>query len=566
MSSAPQNSTPRSEKLNEGQRGLGDEMANGSARESPKQARTSNGKAKDASCSEGSGESEIDEPDSGSDDEDRDSDDEEQTDTSADSQSPTKHITPALRKKFQWLYNSRGSDKVVFEWKERNSNKKCDRCASFDLPCTSNLSDRKTVCIECGRTRAGTCSRTDEFRKENTMNEMGIDEGLFEALKRGYFKDQKKTSTKKGKSERRTVKRREVREEVDVEEDDLESDKEDVQQGSYTVAMEVVETASARQSSNSKRDSKGLQRKRKRTTSSDGGELSNLISSVPPAKKAKPYSQVAVVITKRGSDRIREQTLSGRQDSDFDVSTRPVKSSEHQTGPSNDCVQGAKATHDIEPVDNATRGPKRQRHPTEKAKHTQGAKKKSKRYGGSASHDTTASHNTGLTSDPTPIGTATTFSRAPSTIDGTRAIARSRPIPVATSRSPESTVGTTATPSTSATMIATRRSPISFASASSSTTRVPSSTHTQNTVSATPTCPHVKVRTTPASVQALQRPPNVRPIPPELSLLVLKRALEDISSDLRYNRVDVPSAMAKFDEVAERIGKRAALCITPGAT
>ncbi|KAK1233393.1 hypothetical protein PQX77_003448 [Marasmius sp. AFHP31] len=57
-----------------------------------------------------------------------------------------------------------------------------------------------------------------------------------------------------------------------------------------------------------------------------------------------------------------------------------------------------------------------------------------------------------------------------------------------------------------------------------------------------------------------QPPPSRQPVPPELSLRVLKRALEDISSDLRYRRIDERNAMVKFDDVADRIGRRAALC------
>ncbi|KAL0059703.1 hypothetical protein AAF712_013536 [Marasmius tenuissimus] len=69
----------------------------------------------------------------------------------------------------------------------------------------------------------------------------------------------------------------------------------------------------------------------------------------------------------------------------------------------------------------------------------------------------------------------------------------------------------------------------------------------------------------PPTGQAGESPavPPPRSIPPELSLSVLKRALEDISSDLRYDRIDVPTAMVKFDEVAERIGRRASLCVVP---
>ncbi|KAL0056987.1 hypothetical protein AAF712_016396, partial [Marasmius tenuissimus] len=146
----------------------------------------------------------------------------------------------------------------------------------------------------------------------------------------------------------------------------------------------------------------------------------------------------------------------------------------------------------------------------------------------------------------TPIETATNSSRTPPRIDALKTIARSRPIPLATSRSPELTAGTTATPSTSATMIAARGPLTSSASASMSTTCVPSSILIQNTVSAPPACPYLNVPTTPAPARSLQCP-QTRSIPPELSLSVLKRALEDISSDLRYGRIDVPSAMAKFD-------------------
>ncbi|KAK1234357.1 hypothetical protein PQX77_002448 [Marasmius sp. AFHP31] len=82
----------------------------------------------------------------------------------------------------------------------------------------------------------------------------------------------------------------------------------------------------------------------------------------------------------------------------------------------------------------------------------------------------------------------------------------------------------------------------------------------QKTQNAVISSPHVLPR---GQAKARRLPPP-RPIPLELSLSVLKRALEDVSSDLRYNRIDVPSAMAMFDDVAERIGRRGDLCVVLG--
>ncbi|KAJ8096097.1 hypothetical protein PM082_000004 [Marasmius tenuissimus] len=87
----------------------------------------------------------------------------------------------------------------------------------------------------------------------------------------------------------------------------------------------------------------------------------------------------------------------------------------------------------------------------------------------------------------------------------------------------------------------------------------------ENTV---PVPPHRSIRQTQdiARTPNPPQPPHSRqPIPPELSLRVLKRELEDISSDLRYGRIDERSAMIKFDDVADRIGRRAALCTGSGA-
>ncbi|KAL0060388.1 hypothetical protein AAF712_012839 [Marasmius tenuissimus] len=547
MSTGARNSTPRSKKQNDGQKSPGKEVANGSVTASLRQATGSNEKAEDTSWSVGSGKSEMDDPDT-------QSDDEEQTNVVTDSQAHTTTITPTLRKKFQLLYNSRGPEKFVSDWKERN-NKKCNRCLSYNLPCTSSLGDRKTICNECTTTRAGTCSLTESFRKEKTMNQMGIGEDLFDSLKQLYLKD-KRTSTKKRQKKRSAVKRREAAEEENVEEEDkMESHKEDVRQGSRTILMEVAETTAP------DRDPTGLQHKRKRRTLSDTGELSNTTLSMPPAKKAKPFKQVSVVITKRDSYKRTERVSSGRKSPDLTVSARP--SSEDQMSPSPKRFQEGRAINDVEPVDNVTKRPKRERRPTEKAKHAQVGHKKNEKYG--RSRDNTTSHSTGLTSDLRPIESTTTSPRASLTTNGTKAAARSRPIPVALSGSTESITETTAIPSTSATMIATRRPLTSSAWASTSTRCVQSATLIQNTVSAPPACPHVNIPATPTQVRPVQRLPQTQPIPPSLSLSVLKRALEDISSDLRYDRSDVRGAMAQFDDVAERIGKRAALCSNSGA-
>ncbi|KAL0580163.1 hypothetical protein V5O48_001822 [Marasmius crinis-equi] len=60
---------------------------------------------------------------------------------------------------------------------------------------------------------------------------------------------------------------------------------------------------------------------------------------------------------------------------------------------------------------------------------------------------------------------------------------------------------------------------------------------------------------------ALQPVPEVPPPPPpsnpaqDLNLPVIKRQLEDLCSDFRYGRVDIQSALGRFDGVAARIGR-----------
>ncbi|KAL0566514.1 hypothetical protein V5O48_015498 [Marasmius crinis-equi] len=78
-------------------------------------------------------------------------------------------------------------------------------------------------------------------------------------------------------------------------------------------------------------------------------------------------------------------------------------------------------------------------------------------------------------------------------------------------------------------------------------------------------------RTTSSALQpVLEVPPAPPPSnpAPELNLSVIKRQLEDLCSDFRYGRVDVQSALGRFDGVAARIGRfaNAILSNTEGPT
>ncbi|KAK1218660.1 hypothetical protein PQX77_018648 [Marasmius sp. AFHP31] len=319
-------------------------------------------------------------------------------------------------------------------------------------------------------------------------------------------------------------------EQDELEEDELEEDAVDVQQGTNALTMEVDETASARQNSNVAWSLRG-QNQRKRMTSYDGREHLGLTPSVSPAKRSKPHQQVRFVLnTKQASNRITDED--SREDSAC-VPTRPVKRTERQRSMYGDRLRAAKPNNDMDPVDDVSGGSKRQREAIEKGKPAQCEQKKR-----NASYDPAKSRSAGLSS----------ASEATKTVGAT--------------------AGTTIAPLTSLVTTTTRGPLTSYASASTSDTRVATSTHPQNALSAppkyttTPVLPHLQLS---APVQALHHPsplPITRTIPPGLSLSTLKRTLEDICSDFRYQRIDVPSAMAKFDEVAEKIRKRAVLYVT----
>ncbi|KAL0060816.1 hypothetical protein AAF712_012409 [Marasmius tenuissimus] len=110
--------------------------------------------------------------------------------------------------------------------------------------------------------------------------------------------------------------------------------------------------------------------------------------------------------------------------------------------------------------------------------------------------------------------------------------------------------------------------PLAFPKASTPEINANISASTSRPENTVPVPPHRSIRQTQdiARIPNPPQPPHSRqPIPPELSLRVLKRALEDICSDLRYGRIDERSAMVEFDDVADRIGRRAALCTGSGA-
>ncbi|KAL0570343.1 hypothetical protein V5O48_011623 [Marasmius crinis-equi] len=70
------------------------------------------------------------------------------------------------------------------------------------------------------------------------------------------------------------------------------------------------------------------------------------------------------------------------------------------------------------------------------------------------------------------------------------------------------------------------------------------------------------LRTPSSALQLTSSVPRVPPptpagndLEPDLRLSVIKRQLEDLCSDFRYGRIDVQSALGRFDEVAARIGR-----------
>ncbi|KAL0057269.1 hypothetical protein AAF712_016096 [Marasmius tenuissimus] len=429
--------------------------------------------------------------------------------------------TPTLKQQFLPLFNnSHYPDHKVFEWKETHRNEKCERCATLGLPCTSNLGDRKLVCHECNSTNTKKCSRLNNFRKEFIMKKMGINEPLWEVLKEAFLEDKSQKTIQKRIEKARHM---EEAEEQGTEEDELDSNLEDEPQGIAT---------------STKRDS-GTRDKRKHMTVDDGGFISRSIPNSPPAKKGKVMPEVVI------DKSILKKIKSREHKNSKAAGSKNVKRSKSSTKTNTNLAE--RNTSDVasivEPADtgDVVSGSKRPRGPTIKAKIAEAEHRKRRKL---AENDTildldTHGHGHGSSIDA-PIATAA----------------------INTKSAP--TGATTGVKASSSQNSATTNVAISLPPFLASL-NIPS-TPAQKAFPVHPNPDKITTDVFDFRVHSPSRscllPP--RPIPPELSLSVLKRALEDISSDLRYNRIDIPSAMAKFDEVADRIGRRADLCVVLG--
>ncbi|KAK1215061.1 hypothetical protein PQX77_022344 [Marasmius sp. AFHP31] len=413
--------------------------------------------------------------------------------------------TPALEQQFLALFNkTHFPDRKAIEWKTHRAKAR-------------NLEKRKLVCHECQRTSARKCSRVDDFRKEFVMGTMGIDEDLWEVLKEAYLEKKGRNTLQKGMAKARRME--EAEEQETEEEDELDSDHEVAPQETATSMKRDMRT----------RD------KRKRIIADDGEPISSSISNSLPAKKGKNVPEVVI------DKRILKKILGGeRGNSKAGSRSKNVKSSESSIQTNSHRVK--RITSDIsgiiEPANTSdvVGGSKRPRRSTIQAKNAEAERRKRRKV---AEHDIgdldTPIHD-GSIGLPIPAG-ATTVAKttSPGNVATTNVV---YPLPLLPASVSESTK-------------------TNMPSMSAQQTTLPPPKLNQTTPNAVISSPHVPPR---GQVEARRLPPP-RPIPPELSLSVLKRAFEDISSDLRYNRIDVPSAMAQFDDVAERIGRRADLCV-----
>ncbi|KAJ8091636.1 hypothetical protein PM082_020870 [Marasmius tenuissimus] len=432
--------------------------------------------------------------------------------------------TPALKQQFSRLYAQQYPERIVTEWKERHMDMKCERCTTSGLPCTNHLGDRKLVCQECNRTSVKKCSRVYEFRKEFIIGRMGITEDLWEVLIKVYLEEKGQKTMQKRQEKARRMKEAEDRCRTE-EEDELNLGHEDAPRW---VTMST------------KRD-RGTRGKRKRVVVEDEGAISSSCSDSPPTKKGK--NKPEVVIDKRTLDKIKR----GERKNTKATSKENAKSSESSTKTNTNRIKTitSDVPNTIEPanIGDAVRGSKRPRQSTVQAKNAEAEQRKRRRIieKDITSDSDTHSHDgfIGL-----PIATA---------------VINTEPA------SAGATTGAKATSSgNAATTSIVYSLPLLPASVSKSTkTNVPP-TSAQKVVPAYPSPDQNTANIFDSGVQLPPSLPPPRSIPPELSLSVLKRALEDISSDLRYNRIDVPSAMARFDDVADRIGKRADLCVVSG--
>ncbi|KAL0057948.1 hypothetical protein AAF712_015388 [Marasmius tenuissimus] len=499
--------------------------------------------------SEGPGTFEVDFESGDEDDDDDESDDDEADDGESDGDSDESEdeserdpndnvfkraitITPALQQQFSRLLNRHCAEPEVFEWKKRNKERKCERCITYALPCTSNLGDRKLICQECNRTRERRCSRVNDMRKESIMKKMGIDEDLWERLKKVHLEDKSRRTIQRRKEKTRRMEKA-VQQETE-EEDELDSDYEDVPQRAVTSTTTDL----------------GTYGKRKRTPVDDEGALSRSSSRPPPAKKGKTKPEVVIEV-------ILNKTKSGYRECLRPARNKNIKPSELSNEVNKDCGEKIlnEVPGDIEPAlaADVVRGTKRPRRPTEDADNVGvGQRKRSRDAEKGIISDLDTHGRSGPTDHPTTTPSTST------------SLALLQPHSTTVDRKPTAegfmaSDKATTSGSPSLTRNAVHRPPLTAPPLEPSSTE-PNQIHNVAKLSQLPPS-----RCFPPTGQAGESPavPPPRSIPPELSLSVLKRALEDISSDLRYDRIDVPTAMVKFDEVAERIGRRASLCVVP---
>ncbi|KAK1233979.1 hypothetical protein PQX77_002829 [Marasmius sp. AFHP31] len=453
--------------------------------------------------------------------------------------------TPALKQQFQALFNkTHFPDQKAIEWKKTHRDNKCERCTALGLPCTSNPGERELVCHECHRTSARKCSRVDDFRKVFVMEKMGIDEGLWKVLKEAYLEEKSRTTIQKGME--KTHRMEEAEEQGTEEEDELDCD--------YEVAPQETATST-------KRDVK-----QKRIIADDGGPISSSIPNSSPAKKGKRLQHIPeVVIDKRiikkilggGRENSKAATSSSRNvgriqpDFTYVYTSQKVRSSAFSIRTNTHRVK--RVTSDISGINEPANtsdvvdGSKRHRRPTRQALNAEAEHRKRRKVAGNDiigdlnthAHDGSAGlpiATAAISTNPAPAGATTSAqTTSPGNAAATNDIYPLPLLPASVSKSTKTKV-----PSMSAQQ-----------------TTLPPPKLNQTTPNAVISSPHVPPQ---GQVEARRLPPP-RPIPPELSLSVLKRALEDISSDLRYNRIDIPSVMTQFDDVAERIGRRADLCV-----
>ncbi|KAJ8074111.1 hypothetical protein PM082_012403 [Marasmius tenuissimus] len=425
-------------------------------------------------------------------------------------------ITLALWQQFEKLYKSRGTQKELHEWKERHKNEKCVRCTRLDFLCTKTANDGKIVCKECLSTIGKHCSRMDDFRKERMSKKMDISNDLWEEMNRQHLKRNHKEPL--------------IREEGDVVSAESGTEKEDpeldIQREDKTgslrghVSSKVTQKEALSASSTSA--PKGHQKRKWFAQCEDE------TSSSPVTKRGKTLptrGNLEFMIEERVADREKNG------DKYRPTRTADGKGSELQHAGAD---RHAHTNSSDDPMDEKfwRRNSKRKEQDMRAIFLTpQGV-----------DLPIAASSN---------ISTATPQLKAPlSSVSATPKAAGARPD--ITPLSTESGV---------------------FASMSSSLVQREENENTVNPVdvsvapSPAPGEGFLAVASPALSAQHLQQlhvhrlstePTAVfsaASLDSSFSLAVIKRQLEDVSSDLRYNRIDVASAMMKLDDVAARLGR-----------